>query len=155
MDITGSMESYLQMAKDKVIKIIDNIKEKSGSAEINLAFVGYRDYLDSQDEYLTVKFNNNSKEVRDYISKVEVGGGSDCEDMTGGLNIALNFDWTGITRFAVLIADVPCHGLKYHGLEGFDGYPNGDDTKYNITIDKIVEKFARKNISLLCLFFLN
>ena len=155
MDITGSMESYLQMAKDKVIKIIDNIKEKSGSAEINLAFVGYRDYLDSQDEYLTVKFNNNSKEVRDYISKVEVRGGSDCEDMTGGLNIALNFDWTGKTRFAVLIADVPCHGLKYHGLEGFDSYPNGDDTKYNITIDKIVEKFARKNISLLCLNITN
>ena len=83
MDITGSMKSYLQMAKDKIIGIIDNIKKKSGSAEVNLGFVGYRDYLDNKDEYLTVKFNKNSKEVRDYISKVEVGGGSDCEDMPG------------------------------------------------------------------------
>ena len=152
MDITGSMKSYLQMAKDKIIGIIDNIKKKSGSAEVNLGFVGYRDYLDSKDEYLTVKFNNNAKEVRDYISKVEVGGGGDCEDMPGGLNIALNFKWNGKSRFAVLIADVPCHGKKYHGLEGFDTHPNGDN-KYNI--EKIVEGFAQKNISLLCLNITN
>ena len=152
MDITGSMKSYLQMAKDKIIGIIDNIKKKSGSAEVNLGFVGYRDYLDSKDEYLTVQFNNNSKEVRDYISKVEVGGGGDCEDMPGGLNIALNFKWNGKSRFAVLIADVPCHGKQYHGLEGFDTHPNGDN-KYNI--EKIVEGFAQKNISLLCLNITN
>ena len=148
MDITGSMSSYLQMAKDKIIGMIDNIKKNCGTVDVKLGFVGYRDYLDSNHEYLTVELNNNSKEVRDYISKVEVGGGGDCEDMPGGLNIALNFKWSGKSRFAVLIADVPCHGKKYHGLEGFDSHPNGDG-KYNI--DKIIEEFARKNISLLCL----
>ena len=152
MDITGSMSSYLQMAKDKIIGMIDNIKKNCGTVDVKLGFVGYRDYLDSNHEYLTVELNNNSKEVRDYISKVEVGGGGDCEDMPGGLNIALNFKWSGKSRFAVLIADVPCHGKKYHGLEGFDSHPNGDG-KYNI--DKIIEEFARKNISLLCLNITN
>ena len=148
MDITGSMKSFLQMAKDKIIGMIDNIKNKCGSVDVNLGFVGYRDYLDSNHEYLTVQLNKNTQEVRDYISKVEVGGGSDCEDMPGGLNIALNFDWSGKSRFAILIADVPCHGKQYHELEGFDKYPNGDK-KYDII--KIVEGFAKKNISLMCL----
>ena len=152
MDITGSMQSYLQMAKDKIIGMIDNIKKHCGSVDVRLGFVGYRDYLDTNHEYLTVKLNKNSKEVRDYISKVEVGGGSDCEDMPGGLNIALNFEWSGKSRFAILVADVPCHGIKYHGLEGFDKFPNGDD-KYNI--EKIVEEYAQKNISLLCLNITN
>ena len=68
--------------------------------------------------------------------------------MAGGLNIGLNFEWSGKSRFAVLIADVPCHGKKYHGLEGFDKFPDGDP-KYNI--EKIVENYAKKEISLLCL----
>ena len=145
MDITGSMKAYLQMAKDKIIGMIDGIKNRCCSVDVNLGFVGYRDYLDTNHEYLTVKLNKNSKEVRDYISKVEVGGGNDCEDMPGGLNIALNFEWSGKSRFAVLVADVPCHGKKYHGLEGFDKFPEGDK-KYDI--EKIVEGFAQKNISL-------
>ena len=148
MDITGSMNPYLQMAKDKIIGIIDSTKKNCGSADVKLGFVGYRDYLDSKHEYLTVKLNKNSKEVRDYINQVSVGGGSDCEDMPGGLNIALNFAWTGKSRFAVLIADVPCHGVKYHGLENFDKFPDGDG-KYNI--EKIIEDYAKKEISLLCL----
>ena len=148
MDITGSMKAYLQMAKDKVIGMIDNIKKNCTTVEVKLGFVGYRDYLDTNHEYLTVKLNKNAKEVRDYISKVEVGGGNDCEDMAGGLNIGLNFEWSGKSRFAVLIADVPCHGKKYHGLEGFDKFPDGDP-KYNI--EKIVENYAKKEISLLCL----
>ena len=148
MDITGSMKAYLQMAKDKIIGMIDNIKKNCTTVEVKLGFVGYRDYLDTNHEYLTVKLNKNAKEVRDYISKVEVGGGNDCEDMAGGLNIGLNFEWSGKSRFAVLIADVPCHGKKYHGLEGFDKFPDGDP-KYNI--EKIVENYAKKEISLLCL----
>ncbi len=148
MDITGSMKDYLQMAKDKVIAIIDNIKKNCGSVDVKLGFVGYRDYLDTNHEYLTVKLNKNSQEVRDYISKVDVGGGHDCEDMAGGLNIAFNFEWSAKSRFAILIADVPCHGKKYHGLEDFDTFPDGDN-KYNI--EKIVEGYAKKNISLLCL----
>ena len=148
MDITGSMKAFLQMAKDKIIAIIDNIRKHCGSVDVKLGFVGYRDYLDTNHEYLKVKLNKNAKEVRDYISKVEVGGGGDCEDMPGGLNIALNFDWSGKSRFAILIADVPCHGVKYHGIENFDKYPEGD-SKYDI--EKIVEGYAKKNISLLCL----
>lgn len=148
MDITGSMKAYLQMAKDKIIGMIDNIKKNCTTVEVKLGFVGYRDYLDTNHEYLTVKLNKNAKEVRDYISKVEVGGGNDCEDMAGGLNIGLNFEWSGKSRFAVLIADVPCHGKKYHDLEGFDKFPDGDP-KYNI--EKIVENYAKKEISLLCL----
>ena len=148
MDITGSMKAFLQMAKDKIIAIIDNIRKNCGSVDVKLGFVGYRDYLDTNHEYLKVKLNKNVKEVRDYISKVDVGGGGDCEDMAGGLNFALNFDWTGKSRFAILIADVPCHGVQYHGIENFDKYPEGD-SKYDV--EKIVEGYAKKNISLLCL----
>ena len=43
MDITGSMDTYLNFAKEKTLKIIDKIT-KDSNVSVNLGFVGYRDY---------------------------------------------------------------------------------------------------------------
>ena len=51
--------------------------------------------------------------VKQFISTAKAGGGSDSEDMGGGLQSALNYNWTSNTRFVILIADAPCHGEQY------------------------------------------
>ena len=46
--------------------------------------------------------------VKNFIKSAKVGGGGDCEDMAG-CNSALNYKWKNRSRFAMLIADRPCH----------------------------------------------
>jgi hypothetical protein len=58
------------------------------------------------------------------------GGGDAPEDVVGGLEKALEQDWTkgkSTTKVAVMVADCPCHGKKYHNYHDYgDTYPNGD-----------------------------
>ena len=148
MDITGSMEPYLNFAKDKIISVINQIT-KDSNITVRLGFIGYKDYSEVYVVY--EDFTNNIEDVKNFINQAELGDGADfCEDMVGGLNLALNYSWKSYTRFAMLIADAPCHGVQYHGLKNpsLDSYPNGDP---NYKIDKIVQKYAERNINLLCL----
>ena len=148
MDITGSMNTYLNFAKEKILTIIDKIT-KDSNVEVKLGFVGYRDYLDSKDEYLIYpELTNEVEKVRSFISSAKSGGGKDCEDMGGGLQKALDYKWESKTKFAILLADAPCHGEQYHEIKKFDSHPKGDP-KYKI--DQLVKKYAEKDINLLCL----
>ena len=148
MDITGSMSTYLQFAKDKILNIIDKIT-KDSTVNVKLGFIGYRDYFDSKEEYLIYpELTNNYDKVKQFINAAKPGGGSDCEDMGEGLKSALNYDWTSNTRFAILLADAPCHGEQYHGIKNLDSKPNGAK---NYKIDQLVKQFAEKNINLMCL----
>jgi hypothetical protein len=52
------------------------------------------------------------------------GGDDGPEDVAGGFEKALEQNWTSKTKYAVLIADAPCHGSKYHDDQ--DDYPDGD-----------------------------
>ena len=68
--------------------------------------------------------------------------------------MALNKDWQGISRFAILAADAPCHGVEFHGRENnkdYDDYPKGDPK--NRDIKKFVRQFAENGISLFCAKF--
>ena len=148
MDITGSMSTYLNFARDKIMQIIEKITKET-SASVNLGFIGYRDYNDSKDEYLIYpELTKDLEEVKLFISKAQAGGGKDCEDMGGGLTAALNYKWRSNTRFVMLIADAPCHGVQYHEIENFDSLPKGDP-KYKM--DEIIKKYAENDINLLCL----
>ena len=149
MDITGSMDTYLNFAKEKTLKIIDKIT-KDSNVSVNLGFVGYRDYFDSKKyEYLIYpELTNKYDKVKEFISSAKADGGKDCEDMGAGLQNTLNYEWKGNTRFAILLADAPCHGEQYHGIKKFDSMPKGDP-KYKI--DQLVQQFAEKNINLMCL----
>ena len=148
MDITGSMRNYLNFAKEKIISIIDLIT-KNSTVQVSLGFVGYRDYLDSNYEYLIYpELTKEVEKVREFIKSAVTAGGGDCEDMVGGLYSALSYKWNGRSRFALLIADVPCHGVQYHEQPNFDRFPQGD-SRYDMI--NIIKQFAEKNINLVCL----
>ena len=46
MDITGSMSSYLEEAKSNILSIINGIIDKCPGIDINLGFIGYRDFYE-------------------------------------------------------------------------------------------------------------
>ena len=94
-----------------------------------------------------MKRDINHAKVKEFISSAKADGGKDCEDRGGGLQYALNYKWASNTRFAILIADAPCHGEQYHVVKKFDSQTKGD--KYKIV--QLVKQFAEKNINLICL----
>jgi hypothetical protein len=47
MDCTGSMRLWMDEAKKTLIKLIDSIQEKVKGRTIRVAFIGYRDFDDS------------------------------------------------------------------------------------------------------------
>ncbi len=70
------------------------------------------------------------------------GGDDDHEDICGAFNVALNQDWQSKHRYAVLIADSPCHGHDYHEI--YDNFPEGDPRGH--VIEDQITRFAEKNI---------
>ena len=149
MDITGSMDKFLSFTKERINSIINIISEES-TVDVRLGFIGYRDDLDNKN-YEYFKFPELSNDVayfKNLLETVKVGGGGDCEDMGGGLTRALEYDWKSKSKFALLIADAPCHGIQYHEIANFDSHQEGD-SRYKI--DEIIKTYASKNINLLCI----
>ena len=154
MDITNTMDFYLNQVKKDILKMVSTIQKECAGIEIYIGFIGYKDFndLDFGEEYINLDFTNDYESIQKSLELVKVGGGGDiCEDLCGGLELGINKDWKGKTRFAFLVTDAPCHGKKYHDLSGKndDNYLDGDRDGRNI--EKYIEFFAQNEISLLCL----
>jgi Mg-chelatase subunit ChlD len=160
MDITNSMDYYLDQVKEDILKMIETIQKECGGVIIYLGFVGYRDFndLDLGEEYINLEFTTDYESIRSNIEYVTAHGGGDIpEDLLGGLELGINKDWKGKTRFSIIVTDSPCHGKKYHDLTGDneDNYPDGDredpDNPTKRNIEEYIKQFAQKDISLFCL----
>ena len=154
MDITNSMDDYLNQVKTDILKMISTIKKDCAGIDIFLGFIGYKDFMDLDlgTQYINLEFTNDYESIRKNIEFVEADGGGDTpEDLCGGLELGKNKDWQGKTRFAILVTDSPCHGIKYHDLTGDekDSFPNGDREGRNI--EDYIKFFAQNEISLYCL----
>ena len=154
MDITNSMDNYLNQAKSGILDMIKKIQEQCPGIEINLGFIGYKDFndLDFGEEYINLEFTTDYEKIKSNIEFVKADGGGDTpEDLCGGLEMGKNKGWAGKSRFAILVTDSPCHGEKYHDLKGEhkDNFPDGDREHRNI--EDYIIFFAQNNISLYCL----
>ena len=49
-----------------------------------------------------------------------------------GISTSFKKNWKNKARFAILVTDEPCHGLKYHDPELLDDYPKGVPNGENI-----------------------
>ena len=132
MDTTGSMDSYLEECKNKVIDIMHVVQQRRGSSTAPIRFnaVTYKDYDVSTDPSIRTKDSGftEAASVQDWLRSQGCGGGGDCcEDVAGGLDRVENADWQSAVRILVWIADAPCHGTHLSGLGGrYDSYPQGD-----------------------------
>ena len=153
MDTTGSMEGYVNETKIGLIDIMEKIISCCNEmVEINLGFIGYKDIKEIKaNNYIDIQFTKDHSEVKDKISKIVVGGGDDtAEDVAFGFEKALEKKWgKNSIKFAILVCDAPCHGLKYHEPDLMDDYVDGFEEREEI--ESLVGKLCDKNVSLCCI----
>lgn len=136
--------------------MINKINNNCPTATIYIGFIGYTDFseLDLGDEYINIDFKikSEAKEIYEKIKNLEShGGGDEAEDLAGAFKLALEKNWKGFSRFAILATDAPCHGKEFHSEDVGDNYLQGDPEKRNIK--EYVKNFAENNISLFCAKF--
>lgn len=126
MDCTGSMERWIQAAKDHTAKILADVTTQHGQdIHIRVGFVGYRDYGD--DERFVIRDFNEPNFVLQEIRDVHAEGGDDvAEDVAGGLQHLKDLNWNADVKMIVHIADAPAHGSQFHGPRISDRFPQGD-----------------------------
>ena len=153
MDITNSMDYYLDEAKNGILAMIKKIQIECPGSEIFLGFIGYKDFndLDFGEEYINLEFTTDYEKIKNNISFLKAEGGGDIpEDLCGAFDLAKNKNWSGKTRFAILVTDSPCHGKKYHDFKKEeDNCYDGDREGRNI--EDYIKFFAQNEISLYCL----
>ncbi len=132
MDCTGSMEPWIQAAKDQVRQIVDKTQQETTDAEVRVAFVGYRDYGDLQ-QFVVYDFLDDVDVMLDKIRAVHASGGDDiAEDVAGGLFHASQLQWKGDVKTIFHIADAPAHGGVFHEPYVSDRFPNQDPCGYDL-----------------------
>ena len=149
LDVTGSMQPYLDEIKKNLINIITGIEEQCPGIDVNLGFIGYRDF---GEKYTDIEFNKNHTLIKEIINKLKTSGGKyyyPDEDVAFALDLALNKGWKSNAKLAVFIADAPGHGLKYGGHEVEDMFPKRRE------IDEMISEFVERGISLFCLKITN
>ena len=138
LDVTGSMDQYrdllvnsIDLISSKLSKLdVSNAKDEKNKLELHIKFasIAYRDKKDKQ-RFETQQFTSNKQEFIEAIKKLKCEGGDDvCEDIKGAFQKVQEIKWTSCQKFVVLIADSPCHGLKYHKNPNWDSWQNEDMT---------------------------
>ena len=86
IDATGSMGSTIQAAKDTVILIANDLKEKFSSMKFQFGCIFYRDPIDSKsDKHTRYLLTSDINKLKNDIScESPDGGGDGSEDFVGG-----------------------------------------------------------------------
>ena len=151
MDLTGSMNIWLNEVKENIKNIIEEIIENNPGSKIRVSFVGYRDFIEPKAPrtYYSKEFTENINEINEYINSLNCAGGWDIpEDIVGALKHALNMKWESEAKYAILVCDAPCHGKQYHDIF-YDKFEKGDPE--GTTLEYIMEQFRLKDITFYCL----
>lgn len=143
IDCTGSMGSWIEACKREIKSIIDCIRNQFFNIQIRVSIVAYRDHCDGNQIAEIFPFSQNIEACQQFIKKlVATGGGDGPEDVAGGFENALKQDWQGQSRYAILLADAPCHGKKYTDM--YDNYPQGDPK--GRLVENQIQEFAALGI---------
>ncbi|CAD8127670.1 unnamed protein product [Paramecium sonneborni] len=152
MDLTGSMQVWKNEVQCTITLIIQQFKNSINGYQIRVAFVGYRDVCDENDQIVYYAFTQKVEDIENFISKLETkGGGDEAEDIAAGFEQALKLNFSHHSDSLLctfLIADAPCHGQDYHNIES----DNEAYTKEKNYFEKILQKFRqiKKNNFLCC-----
>ncbi|XP_053375338.1 uncharacterized protein LOC128547253 [Mercenaria mercenaria] len=130
MDCTGSMQSYIDEARDNIYKIVEGIVA-SEESDVRLALVEYRDHPPEDSTFVTRchDFTHSPRIMKGWLSDCSATGGGDTpEAVADALHDLLKLSWREeATKICVCISDAPPHGLGCRS-DGFpDGCPDGID----------------------------
>ncbi len=125
LDCTASMGPWIAEAKQKTVDMVKDVCKTHPGAEVQVAFVGYRDYGD-QKKISLVDFKS-PQDAQQAIQIIEAeGGDDDAEDVAMALKMVLSLTWSGDMKFVVHITDAPAHGTQFHTADISDRFPSGD-----------------------------
>jgi len=151
LDCTGSMAPYLDVVKDHIEKVLEDLESIHPDVNLRLAFIGYRDHGDGCKNQEVFKFSRDVARFREVIGRQNATGGNDMpEDVMGALYQATMLRWKSSTRVLCHICDAPCHGTAYQEPGVIDFYPDGDP--YGLTPEIILPRLRNMEI---IYFFLN
>lgn len=156
MDCTGSMSSWISHCKETLHKVIDATVARDPNCKVRTAFVGYRDFCDKNALFELHDFSYDADKVKEFINNVVAKGGGDFpEDIHGGLRKALDLSWSALddsVKLAVLVADAPTHGQKYHVGRKHDDFPEGNPA--GLVLEDMMKEMSDNEI-LVSLYQLN
>lgn len=145
MDCTASMKPWIVAAKERLIDSLRTINQQYPDYEIKVAFIGYRDYNDSE-KMILVDFTKDHHKVKNRISIIQAEGGEDAaEDVAGAYRVAASLEWYADVRLMVHICDAPAHGLSYHAPAYNDDHQDDD---YRNPLEPHVELLAEKRVDI-------
>jgi Mg-chelatase subunit ChlD len=128
VDCTGSMQPYINSAKDHIQEISVRVKAECGTDKVRIAIVGYRDHPPQERSWLIKQsgFSTDTQDLVTFLRNLSANGGGDGpEALEAGLKAAKEQNWSrDATKIVVVITDAPPHGLGEAG----DGFPQGAPT---------------------------
>ena len=114
VDCTGSMFPYISQTKQDIDYIVDFIKEEFEN-KVKLGFVGYRDHQDGSYRIQNLDLSENIDVFKEFVGSIEATGGDDGpEDVLGGLEAAINLNWSSKNKVLIHVGDAPQHGPRFH-----------------------------------------
>lgn len=146
LDCTASMTDWIEASKRKLLEVTSHINSQYSNYEIQFSFIGYRDFEDDI-QFITLPFTTNYQSLVDEIELVEaIGGGDECEDVSGAYYIASECQvWDADVKILFHIADAPDHGIIMHDHMVSDYYPEGHP-KFNLL--NMIKELAKKNVDI-------
>ncbi|EKM52021.1 uncharacterized protein PHACADRAFT_262470 [Phanerochaete carnosa HHB-10118-sp] len=149
LDVTGSMQPYIDRARDEINNIATDLKayEGYGPGELRFGLIVFRDHPPQDRTMLahTYGFTSDINSLRrDLTSLRATGGGDGPEAQEDALELALFAGWrSGAAKAVELITDSPPHGVS---PGSGDGFPSG--CPLLIDILRTADRMADKGISL-------
>ncbi|KAK9820158.1 hypothetical protein WJX72_006777 [[Myrmecia] bisecta] len=146
MDVTGSMDPWIDAAKSKVTAIMEAAETIHSGAVTRMAFVGYRDLEDARRyEVLDFVSKEETGRLKAFLHEIVATGGDDaCEDVAGALKQVLALSWMASTKLVIHIADAPCHGARYHH-NSLDYHLEGDPS--GLVPEELLQQLCASRVS--------
>ena len=155
LDSTASMNCYSKDVNKIILKIISDLEKNLSKfffEEIDILKVGiitYRDHEDEEKTYLTnveTDLTSDINNIKNILAKIEFSGGKDePEAVLDGLNsVANDINWReNSTKFLVHILDAPCHGKRFHNLDG----DKIENCPKNLICEEVLGNLRKKEIN--------
>lgn len=150
LDCTGSMQAWIDAAKQQVRNILRDLSAEHAGATFRMAAVLYRDFGDHHtdfDHFRVIPFTCDMDDFQQQIQDVQARGGDDeAEDVAGAFRHLNNLIWLGDVRVLFHITDAPPHGHRYHEITVGDRYPDVDPA--GNTLESEVQTLAMNGVRL-------
>lgn len=143
LDCTSSMGSWIEAAKNKILDILDDLRNAHKDFKIFVSFIGYRDF--GEHSY-RINFTDNYQQIYNTITTIQaLGGGDMAEDVSGAYRMATSLFWEGSIKTIFHITDAPNHGMMYHTFNISDDCPDGHPT---VDLREEIRILANQNVDL-------